>query len=304
MVIVKVIGGLGNQLFQYSAGRVFALKLNTSLKLDLTFYEDPKYSSTYRLHNFNLPYTVANKNEYVSLLNTKTNSIVRKVFKHLGLKIYPYLKNSHIIEDDLLKYIKSEKNYQTDFYLDGWFASEEFFKENRTLLLEEFNADRLLNESNKILKEKIQQCNSIAVHIRRGDYLSNNYFKYLPKKYYENAIHSISKKVEDPIFYFFSDDITWVKVEFSNLKNAIFVSSNNFNKIESTEKNDIEDLMLMRCCKHQIIANSTFSWWGAWLNQNPDKQVYFPAYWFENKKAQINFEKNNFIPKSWLKVKF
>jgi len=304
MIVLKIKGGLGNQLFQYATGRALSIKLNTELKLDLTFFDDPKYSMTYRLHRFNLPFTIARKVEYSHLLSYSSRSIFSRLLKKLGIKIYPFYKNSHIIEEAIYKIFNNNLSYDNDYYIEGWLASENYFKDYRNILLKDLDADILLNNENQNLKEIIINTNSVAVHIRRGEYLTNTFFNSIPIIYYRNAIDIISTKIIDPIFYFFSDDIKWVKNEFSNVSNAIFVENNS--KFESfyTTVGDIADLMLMRTCKHQIIANSTFSWWGAWLNVNPNKKVYYPALWFNNTRAQKDFEKNDFIPISWNKVEF
>jgi Glycosyl transferase family 11. len=302
MIIVKIKGGLGNQLFQYATGRALSMKYNTELKVDLSFFENPKYNNVFRLNRFNLPLTIVKTDEYKHLLNKESRTIFSRIIKRLGLRIQPYFKDTHVIETEVLKLLNGYKNKSSNYYVEGWLADENYFNDYRKIVLKDFNADNILNNDNLSLMEEIRRTNSVAVHIRRGDYLTNNYFNNLPVLYYQKAIDLLSKKICNPLFYFFSNDIDWVKEEFSSLTNAIFVDKNS--EIESvyTTIGDIEDLMLMRSCHHQIIANSTFSWWGAWLNENPDKIVIAPQKWFADFKAQNNYEKGNFIPQNWVKI--
>ena len=302
MIVAKIVGGLGNQLFEYAAARALALHFKTDLKLDLSFFNEPKFKVTYRLDKFNLPFTVATEIDYSKLKNCNKIPKPIRVLKRLGIKIYPYYKKTHIIEQQVLELYKRRKNINTNYYIEGWLANEIYFKNIRKTLLDELNADYYLKEDNMYLNEEIENNNSVAVHIRRGEYLSNSYFKLLPTSFYENAIKKAKKIFENPTFYFFSDDIKWVKNEFSQVANAVFVDNNSIVQSFYNTVGDIEDLMLMRKCKHQIIANSTFSWWGAWLNKNPSKLVIAPKQWFTNQAAQKRYEKGNLIPKKWIKI--
>lgn len=305
MIVTKIQGGLGNQLFQYATGRALSIKYNTELKLDLSFFDNPEFRKVYRLNKFNLSYKAAKESDYLHLKNKKNNSLIIRILKRLGNKknIF-YHKKSHVLENDIIELFKTENKLHRDYYLDGWFANPDYFKGNREIILKEYNADHLLSPENKDLKKDIIRNNSVAVHIRRKDYLTNTYFKTLPKDYYERAMRQIKEEVKNPIFYFFSDDTLWVKEQFSSFQNIIIIENNSITDTIWSTVGDIADLMLMRLCKHQIIANSTFSWWGAWLNENPAKQVYYPALWYNNVKAQKQFEKNSFIPIEWIKVQF
>jgi hypothetical protein len=163
----------------------------------------------------------------------------------------------------------------------------------------------VLNEISKETfkwKSEIDASNSIAIHVRRGDYMKNPYFYNLETQYYQKAIRFFKEKFSDSQFYFFSDDLQWVRNEFGGKKEYKFVDINNekigyFNTIKDTE-----DLFLISQCKHQIIANSTYSWWGAWLNTNPDKIVITPTKWSNDNEAQKKYEKGDFIPEKWIKI--
>ncbi|NVO02114.1 MAG: alpha-1,2-fucosyltransferase [Bacteroidetes bacterium] len=302
MIVVKIQNGLGNQLFQYATARALSIFLNTELKVDLQFYEDPKNENAYRLFKFNLPIFIATQIECNSL---KSNIQIPKLYKllsRLGYQSSKYYKTSHLFESKILALYYREKRQLKDYYIEGWFGNEKYFFGIKDLLVNELNANSLLNSKNQITLEEINKSNSVSIHIRRGDYLNNPFFTNLSNTYYNNSIKRLLDEIENPIFYFFSNDINWVKNEFSKTPNSIFIDNNSFPDTHFSNQGDIEDLMLMRSCKHQIIANSTFSWWGAWLNQNPEKIVIAPKKWYDNEKAQKEYESSDFIPKEWIKI--
>ena len=305
MIIVKIIGGMGNQLFQYATGRALSIRYNTNLKLDLSFFNTPEYIKVFRLDKFNLKYSIANESDYIDLKNRDNIPKVIRILEQVGIKTYPYYKRSHLVENKILSLNKSKKSLNKNYYIQGWFGDENYFNEYREILVKEFNADNLLSDENKVIQNEIKNSNSIAVHIRRADYLTNSYFKTLPKEYYLCAMKKAIEETVNPVFYFFTDDIVWVKDQFSNMENVKIMENNSTKDTVSSTTGDIADLMLMKSCKHQIIANSTFSWWGAWLNENHYKKVFYSALWYNDIKAQKQFEtNNNFVPSTWIKVNF
>lgn len=305
MIIIKIQAGLGNQLFQYATGRSLSIKFKTELRVDLSFYENPQNRNVhYRLDKFNLPFTVAKDSDFIHLMNRKRIPLIFKILKQFGIKFYPFYKKTHLFEGDIMNFCKSKDELKRDYYVEGWLANENYFKEFREIIVKEFNADDLLGNENIFLQHEIINSNSIAVHIRRGDYLTIPYFKTLSKEYYLSAMRQALDEIDNPIYYFFSDDITWAKEQFSIIQNTRFIENNSVADTIGNAVWDIADLMLMRSCKHQIIANSSFSWWGAWLNENPLKKVYFPAHWYNDAKAQKQFKTNSFIPSGWIKIQF
>lgn len=289
-------------MFQYATGRALALHYDIELKLDLSFFDNKEFLKVYRLDKFNLPFTIAEESDYIHLQNSSDISRVFRGIKKLGFKFRPFYKKNHILENDVLKLFNSESKANRDYYIEGWLANENYFKNIKEILVSELNADHLLHNENLLLHKEIKNSNSIAVHIRRGDYLNSNYFTTLPKEYYFNAMRNASEKIENPVFYFFSDDIQWTKTNFADFQNVRFVEHNSIADSKWSTSRDIEDLMLMRSCMHQIIANSSFSWWGAWLNKNPEKIVIAPRKWYDNKKAQSAYKSSDFIPKEWIKI--
>lgn len=302
MIIVKIIGGLGNQLFQYATGRAISIEQKADLKLDISFFNNDKYRKVYKLGEFNLPFQIAVDQEIQRLKNSESTPIIKKILNKIGIRIYPYAKRSHLKEKDILKLYNSNKDKNLDYYIEGWLADEVYFKKQRKIILEDLKIEHLLDDESKLVLNEIKITNAVAVHIRRGDYLTNSYFSNLDKEYYQAAMNHILREVETPVFFFFSDDIQWVKENYSSINNSRFVEHNSTAATEWNTIGEISDLILMSSCKHQIIANSTFSWWGAWLNQNPEKIVIAPAKWYNNEKAQRSYETGTFLPIDWIKI--
>ncbi len=177
--------------------------------------------------------------------------------------------------------------------LDGFFQNESYFKDYRSDILNKFKFKKELTGINKDLANKIQTDNSVSLHIRRGDYLTDAKNDVLSNHYYLEAINYIVNKIEDPHFYIFSDDIEWVKKNFKITQKHTYIDNN--------QNSGFYDIQLMNLCKHHIIANSTFSWWAAWLNGNDKKIVIAPKIWLTDKNA---FEDTkNIIPREWMRVK-
>jgi hypothetical protein len=304
MIIIKIQAGLGNQLFQYATARALSYRYNTDLKVDLSFYNNLKNRNAYRLDKFKLPISIAEISDYDHLKNSGNIPYFFRLLKRLGISISPYYKKTHIVENDILKLFQSGRNLIGNYYLEGWFFNIHCFQEYRGIIINDLCGSYSLSNDNHSLQNEIKNTNSVAVHIRRGDFLTNAYFKLLPKEYYNNAITLSLDLIEKPVFYFFSNDPKWVKKEFATVPNARFVGNNSVADTDFSTAGDVADLMLIRSCKHQIIANSSFSWWGAWLNENPLKKIFYPAIYYNNSKAQKQYEKNSFIPSDWIKIKF
>lgn len=282
MIIVRVIGGLGNQMFQYALYRSLSEKYD-EVYIDISDFNNIRGHNGYELSTvFNIKPLIATKKQ-ISKYKYKNNILSKLSKKILGEK-----KNYYTM-DKLLYYPKVfELN---NSYLDGYWQSEKYFKQIENLLRHDFEFNKELDEKNKIIKEKIENVNSVSIHIRRGDYLSDKnkkiYGDIATLEYYEKAISYIYENVENPYFFIFSNDIEWCKENF-NIKNIEFIDWNK--GIDS-----YKDMQLMSYCKHNIIANSSFSWWGAWLNNNRDKIVVCPNKWINDNESLIE----DIIPKTW-----
>jgi Glycosyl transferase family 11 len=272
MVLVKLSGGLGNQMFQYAMGRHLSVLNNSELLLDTRSLEyELKVVSKrdYELSNFpNLQAKIADKNQLP--------------FDILPIKLRKYLILKYNLFSKIGKYkYIFEKNYLFDshflelrgnLFLIGYWVMEPYFLEIRDRLLQDFATPPAFFKLFEELINDINTTDSVCLHIRRGDYLNVGWA--LDMKYYDNAINAIAQKITTPKFYIFSDDIDWVKQNFDYVKKY----SHQFIELTDNERN-INEFRLMQLCKHFIMANSTFSWWASWLNTNPNKMILYPDRW-------------------------
>ncbi len=291
MVITKITGGLGNQMFQYAVGRAYALRTNKELKLDISFFEEQSLRE-FRLNDFNLHYTLASSNEinHYKFGNYPTvNRFTKKVFNRFIFKNDLLRKEKFYHFDSQLLEIKG------DVYLLGYWQSEKYFADFKSVLLNDFRLKKTLSDTALYFDESINLTNSVSLHVRRGDYLSNPKVNYIhgivPIEYYKNSVELLLTHYCNLKFFIFSDDMKWCKENLNFVPDPVFVV------LEETGK-DCEEMYLMSQCKHNIIANSTFSWWGAWLNQNPEKNVISPKSWFSDKTINTS----DLIPSSWIRV--
>jgi hypothetical protein len=245
MVTVKLKGGLGNQMFQYAAGRALAEKHRVPLLLDVSFLEaDPAKLYTkrhYELDQLNIVAKVAGKEDLKKFRNP---TIFQRLFKTSGGAVYHEQKSS---------YNKAFENLGPDVYLDGFWQTEKYFSSVRALLLKEFTPAYPLTGTVELLENEMKNCESVAIHVRRGDYVNlksaAEYHGTCSMDYYDRAINYIKSNVIEAHYYIFSDDMTWCRENFRNLPNVHFT--------ESQGRYSCVDLYLMSCCSHNIIANSS-----------------------------------------------
>lgn len=292
MIIVRLIGGIGNQMFQYAAGRAIACRNNTYLKLDISSFEQYTLRS-YRLDCFNLVEDFAT-HDNIKHLKPDRSQLFSFGFNKLQQKIIPWHKQS-VIKERTFDFDPDVLKIRENAYIDGYWQSERYFKDIAHTIRNDFTFKRESDEVNKGVLSTIQDTNSVSLHIRRGDYVSDpktmETHGVLGAEYYIQALNLMGKKVKEPQVFIFSDDIPWAR---DNLKTDLPLHFIEHNGIEK----DYEDMRLMSLCKHHIIANSSFSWWGAWLCQNPQKIVIAPKKWFN--KPNINT--NDLIPESWIRL--
>lgn len=293
MIIVKLMGGLGNQMFQYAAGRRLALLRDVPLKLDISDYNLNKLRS-YKLDHFNIVASFASNGDIQAIKRVnidKKGPIVRLIQK-MGIDNI-YSKSSYF-QELAFNYDRNFLKLPKDVYISGYWQSERYFIDIGDVIRQDFSF-KDSNFESKVISEEIRSSSSVSVHIRRGDYVTNShtnkYHGTCSLDYYNKAVKYIGKKVDKPLFYIFSDDIDWVEKNLT-VDYPMTVISNQYSC------SDIEDLRLMSMCKHHIIANSSFSWWGAWLGKKDDGIIIAPKKWF-------NLSKNNtkdLIPKSWQRI--
>jgi hypothetical protein len=278
MIVVNLMGGLGNQMFQYAIGRKLSLKYNKKLILDKTFLLRRDLGSEFTYRNFDLD-----------------------IF-NLDLEIVENFKVTNdyeIIEEPFGAPILTDKinsiNFDKNVYVNGFFQKECYFKDIKNQILKDFKIT-IKDEYIQKLENEILSSNSVCINIRRGDYVTNqntnNFHGFHGEEFVSNAVSEITKIIKNPFFYIFSDDIEWcienIKINFPHFY------------VDHTFKGDkfSSYLKLMSSCKHFIIPNSTFAWWSAWLNQNEDKIVFVPKNWFRNQ----NINTEGLIPNQWNKI--
>lgn len=293
MIIVKLIGGLGNQMFQYAMARRIAYVHNVSLKLDITGFNNCTGDTprSYELKHLNVIENFSSKKEIEKFKIKKGFYVSISKFKEFFI---PYYKRSYIREKSK-RFDPNILKLSGNAYLEGYWISEKYFKDIDNIIRREFTVKPKIDSINKQLAQTIRDCEAVSLHIRRGDYVSNpqaNKFHGLCSlDYYYKAIKILTQKIKNPHFFIFSDDPEWVKENLNIQASVEFIAHN------SSDKN-YEDLRLMSLCKHNIIANSTFSWWGAWLNENPKKIVIAPKKWFNIG----DIDTLDIIPELWEKI--
>ncbi|RZJ92920.1 MAG: alpha-1,2-fucosyltransferase [Hymenobacter sp.] len=295
MITVKLISGLGNQLFQYAMGRQLALTRGTELKFDLSFFDTQQLRS-FKLDNFNIQASVATPAEIADYLEPYTSLALRhKIFRRIDAR-RPKYKRRVFREGEWWVYEPEVFQVPSHVYLDGYWQHYKYFTDIQPCVLDELTLKPTGNESADKLAAAIQaNPGAVAVHVRRGDYITdstaNAFMGVLPVSYYQQAMAYVAARVPDAHFYFFSDEPAWVKHH--------LLSGNNTSVVEVENGTDYLDLDLMSKCAHTIIANSSFSWWGAFLNRNPTKLVVAPRQWVV--PSEVN-QKIELVLPSWVKL--
>jgi hypothetical protein len=302
MIVVRLMGGLGNQMFQYATARRAAHANNTALKLDLGWFRNHARDSSpyplsswrrttyrrYELGCYNIVENFATEQEVAALVPKRCFDAyvpgrVRGILRS---------RNSCYVGERTRSFEARVLRVGDGVYLDGYWMSEKYFCDIADLLTREYTIRGASSPANEALAELIGSVNAVSLHVRRGDYVTNHvtnsYHGVCPLDYYHLAASHIAHMMEKPHFFVFSDDPDWVRANLTLSAPTVYVEENDTDT-------GYEDMRLMALCKHNIIANSTFSWWGAWLNRNPAKIVYAPRKWFS--AAQTDME--SLLPPSW-----
>lgn len=293
MVIVQLKGGLGNQLFQYAVGRRIAYERGTELKLDASSYRR-HHQRAYRLSHFCVLERQASRWEVARCGQLRVNRLLKRAYA-LAVRLAPPYTCSIIDECDSASLERTLADAPGDVYLTGYWQGEQFFRPIESMVRHELTVKTPPAPTNAALAQEMARLESVSLHVRRGDYVS------VPKTfarhgvcslaYYQAAISKLVETVKQPHFYLFSDDLDWARDNLKLRHPVTYVSWNGADK-------DYEDLRLMTCCRHHIIANSTFSWWGAWLCTNPGKIVIAPRRWF----ADPVRDTSALVPSTWYRL--
>lgn len=293
MIEVRLIGGLGNQMFQYAAGRALALRHGCELRLDTSGF------SGYSLHQgfeltavFGVNFTQTNRQMHYSRLGWQGQRITRRL-----LKWCPIFQLGHlsVVNEPHFHYWPGWKTLLSPAYLSGYWQSEHYFKDFSYQIRADFNFIKPLDSLSAVIAEEIQAGVSVSLHVRRGDYASN------PKTnaahglceptYYANALDYMASRIGSVRIFVFSDDIEWAKA------NLLF-GAHSYTFVSHNQGLDSwRDMFLMSLCNHHVIANSSFSWWGAWLNPSKEKIVVAPQRWF----VKV-IDTRDLIPRKWIRL--
>lgn len=296
MIISAIFGGLGNQMFQYARGLSLAKSTEKELTIDCSLQKSfASKHNGFELNNvFNIQTRECSKSELGKIIGFAAYSKrLRKLLSHPRLRS---LRNSSFICEDAAhtEHIP-QKPLKPEVYLCGYWQSEKYFIEHAKTIRSTFKFPRLRTAQDVETENQIVKLESVSLHIRRGDYISN------PKAaathgscsitYYKDAIKHIERQIHSPHFFIFSDDMDWAKSKISPIINQATL-------IEGHHGSEsYRDMQLMSQCKHHIIANSSFSWWGSWLNSSSEKIVVAPRAWFADGSTPPNL-----IPEKWLRI--
>lgn len=295
MVITRLFGGMGNQMFQYALGRVLSIKNNTELKLDIQHLIDhgkrplyPKHvNRNFDLDMFQISAGIANQSDIPwkcrvwgsTFFKDATYVITRKLFKNPTKETYFHFNETVLSAKDPV-------------YLEGFWQSYKYFKGYEDIIKKDFQIKVPLEENIKKLGQIIKNNNALCVHVRRGDFVNNKHHDVLSENYYQDAYKIVTEKTEINKIYIFSDDIDWCKKNIQFPVEIMYIGN------EYSGERGIGHFWLMQQCKHFIIPNSSFSWWAAWLADYAEKKVIVPKKWFFDET--INY--NDIYPNEWIKI--
>ena len=295
MIIVRLMGGLGNQMFQYAAGKALADRLGVPLQLDRTFLDQRSENPGYTLRNFELDVFqisagTVEKSVVARMRKPLENSMHRKLSN-----MFPSLIRNHVFSETQEKLIKEFELLTDPVYMEGYWQTEKYFLSIADQLRsKDFIPVAAISSMNAELLRKIGRTSSVSMHVRRGDYVTNaetnKYHGICSVDYYQHSAKMIVEKTGADHFYVFSDDPEWVKANIVLPYSTTYISHN-------IARESYWDIVLMQHCKHHIIANSSFSWWGAWLNSSKEKIVVAPEKWFTDPSAVSN----QMISEGWIK---
>ena len=283
-VVVGLSGGLGNQMFQYAAGRALAARLETYLVLDLTWFGIQK-ERPFGLSPFQI---TAERRTLFPWLPAQGQALASRFYRCW----MPRIMGLPVWREPHFHFSPNFAALSGPVFLEGYWQSARYFQAIRRELLEEFTPREPLPPACKAILERIRACDAICVHVRRGDYLSNPVAAQLhgtcPVSYYNLGIRELRQGLSQPHCFVFSDDPVWVRASLAFDCPMTVVDVN-------SSANAYLDLALMTACRHFLIANSSLSWWGAWLGTQPGKKVIAPARWF----LTTDKDTRDLMPDSW-----
>ena len=290
MITSRLMGGIGNQLFQYAAGFALASRLGVALQLDRTWFGE-REDRIYRLDAFAITARTASA-EALRQAGIRYPGRLGRGLSRLGLARLAQVRG--VVREPGFTYWPGFTRLRDGACLSGYWQSERYFDAAADALRRELAFRHEPDAENRRTLDAIRACEAVAVHVRRGDYAADsrtrNYHGTAPLEYYQVAVRRMMSSTRDPVFFVFSDDPEWVEA-------SLRVPAPTVPVVHNGQVRDYEDLRLMSACRHHIIANSTFSWWGAWLGESPGQRVLAPARWFLNGPST-----RDLIPARWEQV--
>jgi len=297
MIIVRLIGGLGNQMFQYAAGRRLAKMHGVPLKLDTGWFDYIPPDDTarrYALGGFDIVEDFADAAE-IRALTGESDSKVLNWLRDLLVAYGLFACRRGVVKEKFFSFDDTVLTLQDNSYLIGYWQSDRYFSDVADVLRQEFSVKEPLVGRNFEIADHIRNSCSVSIHVRRGDYITNpeiaRFHGNCGLDYYQRCIDELTSIVPNPHYFVFSDDPVWIREHLNIKYPTTYVDHNDSSKA-------YEDLRLMSFCRHNIIANSSFSWWGAWLNSNPSKLVFAPRRWFN----RPDIETKDLFPSTWIRL--
>lgn len=278
MIITNVIGGLGNQMFQYAFGRALSLRYGVPLKVDLREFEDYATHNGFMLDKlFRVHAVRATSADRRNVLGWRGHIISLKLLRRPGFE--PWRGHNLLVQDLAQGAAHYTAAASERCYLLGYWQSEAYFGNAAEQIRSDFEFLPELGGANQIWAQRIVDRMAVSVHVRRGDYASdpqtNATHGLCSPPYYERAMAYVAARVSNAEFFIFSDDLAWCRRTLVIRYPHHFVDCN-------TGPASFEDMRLISLCRHHIIANSSFSWWGAWLSKHANKIVIAPVHWFQH----------------------
>lgn len=265
--------------------------------MDLHWFKTAKqtgpFKRFYELGDYTLPQKFIDRKDF-ALVENKPGNLKTKLYDLTKGKTKPRIKH-FFVEDEKILFDKRVLSLPDNTYLEGFWQNEKYFSDIKSLLLKDFEPVKPLSKKNREYLKQIKSTDSISLHVRREDYISVEHYKnfhgLMSLDYYKAALELVRKKsgAKNPHIFIMSKDLDWCKENIKLNYPTIFIEGN---------KSGSDDMRLMKQCNHNILANSSFSWWGAWLNQNPNKVVVAPKNWFQDESANSQIQ----LPSEWLRI--
>lgn len=291
MIIGNIIGGLGNQMFQYAAARALTYVRESPLRLDIAGFDGYGLHQGFELQQiFHVEPTLASAAEVRAVLGWRAAPVLKRILARPGLA---KLRGSAFVVEPHFHYWPDIRGVPATAYLQGYWQSEKYFADAAVILRSDFAFRQPLSKANAAWAERITRCTAVSLHVRRGDYVSDPKTRAVlgpcSPDYYRSALRYVAERVATPEIFVFSDDIAWAR---DNLHIGFPCHYIDHNRGAES----YNDMRLMSLCRHHILANSSFSWWGAWLNPRADKIVVAPARWFVGTERRLD----DLFPKGWV----